>query len=81
MILVTRRPRLRGQDHRPVILRERLQFGIQLRVEPVGVQDSRLEIVDDHGPRRAAKMPKGVFQNAKEVLGRLAEARFAVGFS
>src|SRR5271169_593155 len=79
--LVPRRARLRGQDHATVMLTERLDLGIQVRVVPVGLLDPRLEIVDYQDLGHAGKMPKGVLDAANEVLGRLAVDCFAVALA
>lgn len=46
---------LGGQDDEAVVAREGREPGVDLRVEPVGADDSGLEVVDDQG---AATPPK-----------------------
>ena len=45
------------------------------------MQYRRLKIVHDQRLGHAAKMPKGVFQDAEEVFGRLAVAGFAIALA
>src|SRR5665213_783030 len=60
----------RGED-RPVMAAELDQLGIEIRVEPVGLEHGGLQIIDDRARRHAAKMPERVFQAPDEGLGRL----------
>ena len=70
--LVPRHVGLGRQNHRAVVPAERLHLGRQLRIEPVGMRDGRLEIVDHQRLGHAAEVREGVFQAAEEVFGRLA---------
>jgi hypothetical protein len=58
--------------------REGLQLGIEIRIGPVGVQDRRLQVVEIEGSGRPTERAPGVLQPANEMLGILAEERFAV---
>ena len=60
---------------------ERLHLGRQFGIEPVGMRDGRLEVVDDQRLGDAAEMREGVFQAAEEVVGRLGERGFAVALA
>ena len=81
LALVPRRARLGGQDHRAVVLAEREQLGIQLGIEPVGMRDGRLEVVDDQRLGHPAEMPEGILDRPQEVFGRLAVADFAISLA
>ena len=60
---------------------ELLQFRVQVRIVPIGTDDSRLEIIDHHRGRDSSKMPKRVLQGADEGLRILPPHRFAIAFA
>jgi hypothetical protein len=53
----------------------------QLRIEPVGLGDCGLEVVDDQRPGHPAKVPEGILQAADELLGCLAINHLAVALA
>ena len=69
--LVTWRIRFCGQNHSAVMFAKGLDFGMNIRIVPVGILYGGLEIVDDQSPGHAAEMPEGIFQTADEVVGGL----------
>jgi len=68
---VFRLARLRRQDHRAIVLGERLQLGMHFGIVPVGSGDSRFGIVDDESLGRAAEVVNCVLDAGDEVVGRL----------
>jgi len=73
-----RHPRLGWQDHGAVVLTERLDLRMQVRIVPVRLRDGRLEVVDHDRLRDAAEVPEGVLQAPQEVLRRLVVDHLAV---
>jgi len=57
------------------------ELGVQVRVEPVGLDHPGLEVVDDERAGHAAEMLEGVLQATDEVFDRLREGRLAVAAS
>ena len=80
LALVLRRARLGRENHCAVMPGKTRQLGIEFRIEPVGLQHRRLEVVGDHGLRHAAEMPEGVFQTAQKTLRVLPPDHLAVAF-
>jgi len=78
---VARCPRLGGQDDGAVVPTELADLGVEIGIEPVGLDDRGLEIVHDQRPGNAAEMPEGVFQRPDEILRGLAVDRLAVGLA
>ena len=76
--LVTRRVRLRRQDHRAVVLSERLQLRHQLRIKPIRMRHRGSQIVDHHRLRHTAKEPERILQTTQELVRRLLKHRLAV---
>jgi len=76
--LVSRHVRLGRQDHRAVVPAEGLHLGGEFWIEPVGMSDGRLEIVDHQRLGDAAEVRESILQAAKEVFSRLGEGRLAV---
>src|SRR5690606_26800574 len=76
--LVLRDPWPAGNHRKAVVTRESQQFGVQLRIQPVGAQDSRLQVVEVQGPGNAAEGAPGVLEPANEMFGVLAEERLTV---
>ncbi|HUY88365.1 MAG TPA: hypothetical protein VMV10_06500 [Pirellulales bacterium] len=66
------------QDQRAVVPAERLHLRREFGIEPVGMRDGRLQVVDHQRLGRAAKMSEGVLQATDEIFRRLAKRRFAV---
>jgi hypothetical protein len=72
---------LGGQDHRAVVLAKGNHLGIEFGIKPIGFADRSPKIVDHQGGRHAAKMPKGIFQPANEVLCGLPVEGFRIAFA
>lgn len=81
LALVTRRAGLGGQDHGAIVGGKGQDAGIQFRVEPVGLLDRSLQVIDHQGLGNPAPLPEGVLQGGNEALHGLAEHRLAVGFT
>jgi hypothetical protein len=81
LAFVPRRVRARRKNRDAVMPAERLNFGIELRIEPVGLRHGRAQVVDDQRPRHAAEVSKGVLDRTQEVIGRLTADDFAVAFA
>jgi len=81
LALVTRHRRLGRRQNRPVVPAELDQLGIEIGVEPVGLKDGRLQVVDDQPGRDAAKVHEGVFQAPNERLGCLAPDHLRVALA
>ncbi len=81
LAFVTRRVGAGRENDDPVVLAERFQLRIQLRIEPVRLLDRRTEVVDDQYLGHAAEVPEGILQAADEVLGRLPIDDFAVALA
>ena len=77
--LVPGRPRLRGEYDRTVVAAEVGELGVDLGIEPVGLENCCLEVVDDECSGNAAEVFEGVLNAMQEVIGRLRKDRFAVG--
>ena len=69
--LVTRCARLGRQDARAVVFGEGLNLRVQIGVKPIGLEDSRFEVVDNEGLGNAAKLPEGILDAREERFGRL----------
>jgi len=78
LALVSRRVGSRRQYHAAVMMRERFDLRIKLRVEPVGLRDRGFEVVDHDRPRHAAEIPERVLKSAEEFIGRLAPYSLAI---
>jgi hypothetical protein len=78
LALVARGSWLRGEHGRAIVPAELLELRIDRRIEPVCLQDSRLEVVDDQGVRHAPKVLERVLHALNEVVGRLGEDGLAV---
>jgi hypothetical protein len=76
--LVLRSVRLRRQEHRAVVLRERLQFGMHFRVVPVPALHRRFQIVDHQRLRNPAEFPERILQRAHEGFRALLPDGLAV---
>ena len=63
------------------MLGEAGQLGVEARIEPVGLKDCRLEVVEIEGPRNTAEGTPCVLQTTDELLGILPEEGLAVGLS
>jgi hypothetical protein len=79
--LVAGRVRSGGHEHRPIVFAEGADLGVELGVEPVGLRDGRLEVVQDEAARDPAEVPEGVLQAAEEVVGGLAGDDLAVALA
>lgn len=62
---------LGGREERLVVPAKLEQLGIEVRIIPIRLDDSGLEVVDDHAQRHAAKVSECVFQTPDERLGGL----------
>ena len=60
-----------GQDHRAVVLAERLQLGFSSGSNQSACCTAAFRLSITSVSRHAAEMPEGVFQAAEEVFGRL----------
>ena len=69
--LVVRTIRLRRQDHRAVMHRERLQLRMQLRVVPVRLRHRRFQVVDDDRLGNAPEVAERILQRSHERFRRL----------
>lgn len=78
LALVLRVVRARGDDDRAVVPGELLHLGVQLGIEPVGVPDGGLQVVDPETGGDASERPERVLQAPDERLGRLARDGLAV---
>ncbi len=68
-----------GRQHRHAVVRgEGAELGVQVGIVPIGPRDGRLEIVDHQRLGNAAEVEEGVLEDANEVVGRLAQDRFAI---
>ena len=81
LALVLRGPGAARQDGAPVMLGEAGQLGVEARIEPVGLKDCRLEVVEIEGPGDTAEGTPCVLQTTDELLGILPEEGLAVGLS
>src|SRR6478752_2209759 len=79
--LVARRVGTRWQEHGAVVLAEGADLGIELGVEPIGLLDGRLEVVEDQASGDPAEVPEGILEAAEEVVGGLAEYSLTVGLA
>ena len=80
LALVARHPGPGRQDDRAVMAGEVRELGVDLRIEPIGLDDAGLQVID-HGPQRdPAKVPEGVLQAAQKRLGVLAPDHLRVAF-
>ena len=75
---MARHVRLCWEDDRAIVFTEGLNLGVKLRIVPVGVLDRGPQVIDDHGPGGAVKMPESILQTANETVGVLTVHRFAV---
>jgi hypothetical protein len=57
---------------------ERLDLGVELRIEPVSLDYCRLQVVRHQGPGYPAKLVEGILQCPDEVFGALAGDGLAV---
>ena len=78
LALVSRHVGFRGEYHAAVVPREHFDLRVEFGVEPVGLRDGGLEIVDHDRLRDAAEVPERVFKSAEEVVGRLPPDTFTV---
>ena len=69
LALVPRCPRLGRQDDRAIVSAELSELRIELGVEPIGLDDGRLEVVDDKRVRNATEVLEGILKAADEVIG------------
>src|SRR3954471_20524142 len=60
---------------------ELLQLGVELRVVPIGPNHTRLQVINDHSGRNAAKVPERIFQTPDETLTGLPPDDLAVSFA
>ena len=81
LALVARHARLAGQRHNAIVLAERLDLGVDLGIEPVGMADCGAKVVEDERAGHAAEVPEGVLQAADEFLRAFAPHHFAVGLA
>jgi len=63
------------------MLTKRLYLGMKLGIVPVRFVHRSFKIINDQGPRNAAKIPKGILERANEILGRLSKKRLTVSFA
>ena len=76
--LVPRCSRLRGEHCRAVVTAELLELGVELGVEPVGLEHAGLEVVDDDRAGHATEVLECVLETLDEVVCRLREDSLAV---
>ena len=81
LALVLGTVRARGDEDRAVVPGELLHLGVQLGIEPVGVLDGGLEVVDPETLRDAPERPEGVLQAPDKRLRRLAWDGLAVALT
>ena len=81
LAFVFRGPGAARQDGASVMLGEAGQLGVEARIEPVGMEDDRLEVVEVEGPGDTAKGPPRVLETTDELLGVLAEEGLTVGLA
>lgn len=62
----------RGKEDGAVMAGKLDDFGVEVGVEPVGVFDRCLQVIDDQRFWNPAEMAEGVFEDPDEVLGSLA---------
>lgn len=67
------------QVHRAVVPGKLLQLGSELRIEPVGVQPARLQVIDHHRRGDGTEVTEGIFQTAQKTLAGLPPHGVAVG--
>jgi hypothetical protein len=60
------------------MLAKRQDLRVEIRIEPVGLGDGGLQVVNHQRLGRAAEVLEGVLQATQEVVGRLAIDRLAV---
>ena len=69
------------QDDCTVMAGKCQEFGMDLRIIPVGMDNRRLEIIDDDRLRHTAEIPKGILQASDEGLGVLMPDDFTVSLA
>ena len=79
--LVLRRVRPARQHIHRVMTAKLRQLRIDLRIEPIRLQDRRFEVVQVHQQRRPAKAAHGILQTTQKRLRVLPQHRLAIGLA